>query len=255
MQNLLLFCAASVCLLSAQGIGINLQGEVENAPPRFVIDVLHADSHIPAGRAFGGHDGRFTIGPLEPGRYEVRVNTDHGDTLRTEYVDVHQTMTPLSIRLRLSDPGARPVSGLVSVKELSKERRSAIKLMKDALVRRRRSDAAGALERYEQAAQMDPSFALAHHELAVHYMGSQRPSDARREFLIAIELDPKLQTAYTNLSIADLTLGDPIAAEQAAERALEMNGDDPKARYVHDLSRWLQRKGCRPKSYENYSGR
>ncbi|MEO8098668.1 MAG: tetratricopeptide repeat protein [Acidobacteriota bacterium] len=102
-------------------------------------------------------------------------------------------------------------------KQATKANKRGIKLAKSG----KHQEAANTLE---QALAYDPEFASAHNNLAVQYVLLLRQADARRELLLAIELDPALEGAFLNLARLELQSGDPIAAEQYAQRASRLSG-------------------------------
>jgi len=242
-----------VSLLSAQfGPPLIIQGEVENQDAdTLVVEAISTSGHRSISQALTRRDGRFSLGPLEPGSYEIRVKTEMDQLPRSDWVEVHSAMPPLSIRLPAANRPQRPVSGLVSFRDLTKERRTAARLLIEARDLPRRSKLEDAFRKIEKSVRQDPSFAAAHHELAIQLLILKRPWDARNELLLTINLDPKFQAAYTNLAVADLEMGNSIGAEQAAARSLEIKPGDPRAQYLRDLSRWLQQRGPKPAPYTN----
>lgn len=232
-----------------------LTGEIQNAPDDYVVELLSGNSHQVKLRTYGRADGRFSLGPTEPGNYELRVSTDRGEMLYSEQIQLQPGQPMTQIRLREQAAPARPVSGVVSARELTQERRKALRLVMDATGLRQRSKIDAAIRKYEQAIRTDPTYAVPHHDLAVQYINMKRPWDARRHLLRAIELDPNLRTAYVNLSVADLALGDPLGAELSAQHALSLNRDDPKASYLKSVSLYMQRRGPKPAPYESFARR
>ena len=250
MLRILFTAALCVSFLAAQSaMPSRVTGEILNAPNDLVVELISTGNHLSTARAFVQPDGRFSLGPVTSGNYELRVSTYKGELLHTEYVEAQTSGNSIQIRLHEEKKTERPVSGLVSLKELTKERRAAMKLMMAATVFREKSQAEKAVQKYEEAIERDPTFALPHHDLAVQFLGMKRPSDARNHLLKAIELDPKLEMAYTNLSIADLALGDPLGAEVSANTALSLNAKDTKASYLKSVSLYLQGRGLRPQPY------
>lgn len=92
-----------------------------------------------------------------------------------------------------------------------------------------------AIEQFEKAITLDPSFAIAHARLAVALMNIssldlEMPQglEARAEHhtMKALEIDDELPEAYSALGFLNLIKGDYPAAEAAILRALELNPND-----------------------------
>ena len=246
MHRIGVFFPLLAAALAAQTtVPCSLTGEIENAPNQFMVELVNRFGHGPPTRAFG-HSGRFNVAPLDSGSYELRILDRDGGLLKTEYIEVGPSMPPAIIRLPEVKPPARPVSGVVHLAELTKERRASVDLLIAAARLRKKSDVEGAILKTRQAIERDPAFAAPHLEMANRYIGLNSPGDARRELLRAIELDPKYVDAYTNLAIVDLTLGDPIGAEQAALHAAALSPGSERATYLLALSLWFQNRGPRP---------
>ena len=96
----------------------------------------------------------------------------------------------------------------------------------------RRGDPRQSIAHLRRVVVIDPSFAVAWVNLGVQYVSVGSLSAGRGAFLKAIELDRKLVTAYIDLAITDLTLGDPIGAAEASKVALSMAPANEYARKV-----------------------
>ncbi len=251
MYRTIFFLTLSVCLHGQSPFPFTLTGEVENAPNHFTVELVNASHQTSFGRSYGSTNGHFTIASVEPGHYEVHVLDESGRILRIEYTDLSPSAGPLMIRLPVEKAPERPVSGVISAKELTKERRAASRLLDAAMNLRHKADIRGAMEKCMAAIERDPTYALAHLELANRYMDLKQPWDARNELLKAVALEPKFGPAYTNLAIVDLKLGNVAGAEQAAVGALALNRDDPRANYLKKVTLWLQHKGPKPDQTES----
>lgn len=242
--SFLLSLCAIVCAQPKQMVSFS--GEVESAPPHFTVELVDLQNHMASARAYGRADGNFRFDSVDSGHYELRVVSDHGQVLRSEFIDVMPSTTHLTVRLTSLPAPDRPVSGVVSVQELSKTRQQSIRFLQSAARFRGRGDLNRALEKDRQAVNCDPNFAGARLELANRYLELSRPWDARNELLEAIRLDPKLVVAYVNLAAADLLRGDAAGAEQAAGGALARDPENKRARYLSALAKWVQGRGPRP---------
>lgn len=99
-----------------------------------------------------------------------------------------------------------------------------------------------ALERFESATRLDPGYALAWTGIAeaqnlLSGWGAVSPYDgfplAKAAALRALELDPNLSEAYTQIGIVRLFFElDPEGAEQAFSKAIELNPNDAEAHHM-----------------------
>ena len=101
------------------------------------------------------------------------------------------------------------------------------------------------LEYFQQAIEKDPNFALAHAGLAGSYNAlagfNVRPPKevypkARSAVLTALNLDPLLAQAHTELAMVNLTFDwDWTAAEREFKRAIELSPSDSDAHYYYSF--------------------
>jgi Flp pilus assembly protein TadD len=139
--------------------------------------------------------------------------------------------------LKLPLPSKNPPGeGVISAARLRhKVPKQAEKALKRAV---KLSDSGKRLEathEFELAIAYDPDYADAHNNLGVHYILLNRPADARRELLRAIESDPTLGIAFFNLGWMDLQSGDLTAAEQHAQRAVALSDRNSQAQQLLEL--------------------
>lgn len=218
-----------------------LSGFVRPAVEGLEVEVSAIGGRGNTGHSYTSSDGRFDFGYLEPGQYQIKVMTPSGSLLRVELVNLSSGTPPVEVHI----PQAkiqRPVSGLVSVKALTKDRGMAMKLIQQATALNAKGQVAASIERLQRAAERDPQFALTHHELAARYCQEKRLFEARNELLKAIEIDPRMIVAYTNLGLVDIGLGNVEGALAVAERAVELDRANVKARAIVQFAlRWLGR--------------
>src|SRR5258708_20877752 len=95
-----------------------------------------------------------------------------------------------------------------------------------------------AIDRMDFAAALDPlqkyisqrgDDPYAHFQLGYAYVGLKRPEDAKKEFLQAVALDPKLSAAHLDLRLV-LTDKDPANAPEALRPAAEVPPDESRPR-------------------------
>jgi Flp pilus assembly protein TadD len=90
-------------------------------------------------------------------------------------------------------------------------------------------DLAGAADRFSKAVELRPGSAAAHHDLAVALSRQRRFDEAIGHFRRALELDPSMRGAISNLSLA-LVEGDYPAAADEAHKGLELTPDSLELR-------------------------
>lgn len=143
---------------------LSLRGEIEPADIRVNIELFNRTGHQPTGNCFA-NGGRFECRGLETSDYELRVLSESGELLRLEMVQVHEYMTPLTIRLNIVKV-QRAITGVVSAKQLMHEKSREFKRAATYL---------------QKSGEM---------------IRAHRLVDARKQLMKAIEADPLLALAY-----------------------------------------------------------
>lgn len=101
------------------------------------------------------------------------------------------------------------------------------------------SKAIKAVRAYEQAIQLDPSFALAYYQLGNFRLNYKvgpaqvlmyKPETAIEELKKAVELDPKLADAHVSLGLAYYQMDMPELATKEFEKAIEIDPNNVRAR-------------------------
>ena len=110
----------------------------------------------PLDRAYPSFDGRFEIHGVPEGQYTLQVKTPLGEPVYRDVVTIHSFDTRLSIKLPPASK-ERPVSGLVSVKQLQhKPPKAARKAFDRGVKMFEKGDLARSLASLEEAVALDP---------------------------------------------------------------------------------------------------
>lgn len=88
---------------------------------------------------------------------------------------------------------------------------------------------------YQRALKLDPDFVEARINLAAQYIRLHQLDDARKELLLAAELDSRLGAVYVNLAIVFLQQGEGGLSVDAGRRAISIDPVSPQAHYVLGL--------------------
>ncbi|MBK5294706.1 MAG: tetratricopeptide repeat protein, partial [Acidobacteriia bacterium] len=215
-----------------------LRGEVSASgswsPDRLMVELLNQGRHVDKVAVMV--DGSFAFRGIENGQYELRVVTLHGDTIRREFVSVHDFTGPLVLRLPNRDEHS-PIAGAVSMKALLNP--PPAKAHKE-LLRSETSYNQGkmleSIQHLEKAIQIHPEYMEAYNNLGVRYMRLNHFDRAAREFQRAVEIDPASVLSQTNLALALVALKQHREGELAARRALALDSGSAQASYALALS-------------------
>jgi Flp pilus assembly protein TadD len=115
-----------------------------------------------------------------------------------------------------------------------------------------------AIDRMDFAAALDPlqkyisqrgDDPYAHFQLGYAYVGLKRPEDAKKEFLQAVTLDPKMAAAHLNLGLV-LMDKDPANAAEAFQHAAELQPTESRPRFLAGYC--LEQVGKLPEAVQEY---
>jgi len=196
----------------------------------------------PLDRAYPSFDGRFEIRGVPEGQYTIQVKTPLGEPVYRDVVTIHSFDTRLSIKLPPTSK-ERPVSGLVSVKQLQHKPPKAARMAFDRGVKMfEKGDLARSLASLEEAVAIDPEYVQALNNLGSRYIMLGRLDEAISCLQRASTLDPNAAFIPANLAHAFLIKHQPAAAEPWARRAVALDGNDARNPYLLGVSLVLQRK-------------
>jgi 4-amino-4-deoxy-L-arabinose transferase-like glycosyltransferase len=97
-------------------------------------------------------------------------------------------------------------------------------------------DEPAAVAHYRAALAADPADYLACLNLGTHAARAGRYAEALAWFRRTVDLEPRFDDAWADLGSAQLALGDVAAAEEAFDRALALNPENPTARHNQALA-------------------
>lgn len=236
LLSLLAFSAAAQFDPMAQGHAV-LTGEITADDPKdltagLTVELRDIHSRMVAGQAIAGLDGRFQIGNLRPGDYQLRVTNGVGGVIEQQYVRVNGVGDFVTVRLP-EVKRERPVSGTVSVARLGhkvpgKARKEFDKAVKAA----EKNDSQKAIEHLKKAIEIDPDFMEAYNNLGARYLRINQPAEAAVQLERAVQLDGSSSQAHSNLAIAYLMLQRFDEAEREAREAVTLDSTSNSARYV-----------------------
>lgn len=196
-----------------------------------VVEVTSLGADGVRARTDVSSDGSFLFRRLPQGDYIVRVLTPYGD-------EITSTSTSTGIALPLEIPLtqtklSRPVSGTVSVQELSHPpSKHTRKLLENGerLLHEEHFDEAAS--RFREATKNDPDCLQAHADLGQALAGIADWNGAAEEFRAAIALNPRASILHSNLGAALAATQRFDDAEHEVVAALKLDSRNARAHFV-----------------------
>jgi tetratricopeptide (TPR) repeat protein len=239
-----------VCLTMCWFVGVHAYGQFSTAKPDMVefrgrvagggyssYDNLAIEITSLRDRTLREHvdvasDGSFGFRAIPQGDYELRVTSIYG----TELVSTIESIGPGSppAEIRLQEPKLeKPVSGIVSVKELIHPPSKQVRKLLDSghkLFEAEHYD--DAVARFREAAKDDPECPEAHADLGMALTKTGDWVDATQEYRAAVVLDPTNSVLHSNLSAALAVQKRYGEAQNEAFAALKLDSRNARAHYV-----------------------
>jgi tetratricopeptide (TPR) repeat protein len=214
--------------------GVHVSGEIQSGNVvilgGYSVELRNQREDATASRAAVTSDGRFQFFNVPPGLYAVRVLSERQELVTEELRHIDGTGTPLEIRLP-AEKQVRPGAGLISIKELAHPiPKKALKDFDQA--ERLLSDPARAIPKLEEAVLLAPQFRNAHANLGAMYGRVHRYADAVAEFQKVLDIGPPDAKTYMNLMSAYTSLHEFTEAEQAGRKAVALDTQNPRARFL-----------------------
>lgn len=244
-RQLLLIVFASVFPLCAQYRDQIIRGEVTGGGDlsSYSAEIYDAAKGVSVATVGVDRRGNFQAS-VGPGDYQVRILDGGGTVVGIAAPPPGQFGGPIVVNVRGYNV-QRPVSGTVSVRDLARfKNRKLVQELVASNEAAAKRDYAESAKRLERVVAIDDTYAQAYVNLGVRYMQTGRVRAARGVLLRAIELEPTLVMAYTNLALADLNLFDSEAAVQAGLGALRLDPGNELAKRVVTAARSQAERLC-----------
>jgi tetratricopeptide (TPR) repeat protein len=218
------------------GQGISVSGELrshgDTGVGDLLVEIYDVRTNTTIQRAQVTH-GQFELDHVPAGSYGVRLVTTPGATpIVQEYYEVERGGAPLVLDLP-EQQGARPISGLVSVRELQHPiPKKAVREAYQAQQLVRTHNLPKAIAKLEEAIRIDPDYRDAHCNLGVLYARAGRGAEARAQLQKAIDIGPPTAPIYVDLALISAALRQFSEAELFARKALELDPANSIAQQV-----------------------
>ena len=191
------------------------------------------------GMTFTNNQGWFEFGGLEPGYYEVQVETSGADyQVVSQSVQVLRgpTMITMSLKDAASAGGRAPVPA-ISIGELDakvpKEAKKEFQLASKAAQEDKSDEAITHLRR---ALKIYPNFVMARSDLGAQLLAQGKLDEAAEELRQAIQVDDKAFNPKLNLGIVLVEEQSFAEAVDILNRALALNSSSPSVRLYLGLA-------------------
>jgi cytochrome c-type biogenesis protein CcmH/NrfG len=217
---------------------VKVHGQLKGLDPSAcisaVIQLSRSDRPVLPLAANVNSDCTFETPGIPAGLYAASVVLmPGGDSIHTTFIDARESVFPADISVPKAPRAARPISGLISVRRLSKPpSKRALKLFHEAHRLSARGSAEVAVAKLRAAIALDPEFSEAHGNLGAEYARLHRWEDAISEFRIARSTGLETAPLYANLAFVLLASKQAREAESAANHALSLDPSYAGAHYV-----------------------
>jgi len=182
-------------------------------------------------------DGGFEFHGLAPGQYQLRLTGAAGAVVHEEPVVINGGYQNLSIQIPNLSRAALSTDATVSIRQLQhKVPAEAQKEFNKGKAASTKGQQSTALDHFQRAATIDPEFADAFNGMGVTYSARGELQQAADQFQKAIDLVPDHAWATANFSVVLYQLKLYHEASEMARRALKLNPNLAKIRYVLGLS-------------------
>ena len=200
------------------------------------VELLTNGSSVAESTSLGG-DGSFEFHSVPLGVYQLRITGSGGSVLHHEQVIINGPNQLLSINLPRRGSADRSAGPTVSIRQLQhKVPAPAQKEFSKGQTAARKRDYQAALDHFQKAVDIDPEFADAYSNIGVAEVSLGRLEQAAEQLQKAVNLVPDHTLAIANLSIVLSQLKRYGDAGQAARQALKLDPSLVRMRYILAVS-------------------
>ncbi len=203
------------------------------APPSGPVEVrLEGIGRDAIANVYADGIGNFEFKDLNAGTFHIFVRTEGFDEVRQRVEVTRGAEQIITAMITINRAAAAPddaTSGsdpnLVDLTEFRKTYpAAAVRAHDRALDEREKGNLSKAIELLKEAIELAPDFYRAHNTLGLIYQQSGQPNEARREFLVARELNPRSADPLINLGRLYLQAGDAEESFGNRDQAVETFG-------------------------------
>jgi hypothetical protein len=210
-----------------------VSAEEPMAGSHLVVNLIETMSRKALAHCYVGGDGSFEFRDVQPGTYTFELTTPGGDPVHQETVNLSVGVNQIEMRLPARKDKAGTVTGTVSVRQLRHPLSAKAKRM---FIEAQKASAAGEYLKEIQilrGALSDASAEpYARMNIGAAYVRAGRAGLAVPELQEAVRLMPENTAPRTNLAYALLLTGGIDAAEQEGRRAMRIDRNNSKTRWV-----------------------
>ena len=264
--NLLVLTVLLTALPAMSQSGYTLWGDVkiddskaQHAGPSSVTVVLYDQSTKVVGRQTIGSQGRYRFANLRAGDYDIAVEADGGEITR-----VRLTLTgSINSDIRQDfdfewkeKPAARMNNaGVVSAADFYERSPANKSLFEKAHAATEKKDYATAVRLLTQIVEKDNKDFQCWTLLGTLYLAQEKPDDAEKAYLTAIEVKPTYALPLINLGRYRLTQKKFEEAVDLLTRAVELQPQSPDANLLLGEAYLRLKKGSKAIPYLNEAGK
>lgn len=214
------------------------------------VELVTSSSSLSQSTSLGA-DGSFEFRSVPQGAYELGITGPDGSVLHREQVIINGPNQLLSINLPRRGSADRSAGPTVSIRQLQhKVPAPARKEFSKGQSAAKKRDYQAALGHFQKAVELDPEFADAYSNIGVAEVSLGRPELAVEQLQKAVDLVPDHTLAIANLSIVLSQLKRYGDAGQAARQALKLDPSLLRLRYILAVS-LTREKGHETEALEN----
>jgi Tfp pilus assembly protein PilF len=210
-----------------------VSAEEPMAGSHLVVNLIEMVSRKTLAHSYVGVDGSFEFRDVQPGAYTFELTAPGGDPVHQETMNLSVGANQIEIRLPARKDKAGTVTGTVSVHQLQHPLSARAKRM---FIEAQKASAAGEYLKEIQILRGALSDASAEPYVRMNigaaYVRAGQAGLAVSELREAVRLMPDDAGARTNLAYALLVTGGIDAAEQEGRRAMRIDRNNSKTRWV-----------------------